>query len=203
MTDIPQEILDKYRDWNVSEGIDWWDTTIEQFVEDMAEKGIITDTEKVWFRGFWSQGDGACFAGSLDTMKFFAAHPDVLEGFPNHKHMIEVGGDDFSIQVKQDGRYSHEYTMSLTLMYDVDLEDHFDTDTALGKWAYEQHDKGIDDELHDFEDAVLEIVRGYAKTLYKNLEEEYEYLTSDEAVKEAIEANELWTPEEEDECEVA
>jgi hypothetical protein len=195
MTDIPQEVLDEHRDCNVHD--EWWDSTIEGFIEDMEEKGISTDAEHVFFSGFWCQGDGASYAGSINVPKFFAAHPEILEPFPHHAHMIRVGGDDFSIQIKQDGRYNHEFTMSLVLLYDVNLYDYFDTDTALGQWAYEQLDKGVDDELSDFEDAVLEVVRGFAKQLYRDLEQEYEYLTSDEAVKEAIEANGWWTPEQE------
>lgn len=196
MTDIPQEILDKYRDWNVSEGIDWWDTTFEKFVEDMAAKGIQTDTEKVWFRGFWSQGDGACYKGYIETRKFLDAHPHLREEFPHHAALNALDEAEPQFSIEKSGSYTHEFTMSLTMLHDVDTEQHFNMDEPLGAHAHKHLDDGINSELEGLEESVLEIVRGYAKTLYENLEEEYEYLTSDEAVKEAIEANDLWTPDE-------
>ncbi len=42
----------------------------------------------------------------------------------------------------------------------------------------------------DAEDIVTEALRDLARWLYRQLEREYEYLTSDEAVDEAIAANE-------------
>lgn len=42
----------------------------------------------------------------------------------------------------------------------------------------------------DAEDAVSEALRDLARWLYRRLEREYDYLSSDEAVDETIEANE-------------
>jgi len=196
---VPEAVLDKHRSINTDD--DWWECTIEQFVEDMKQKGIDTDAKQVSFRGFWSQGDGASFTGSLNLTRFFAAHPDLLESFPHHKRMLDLGGyDDFSIEVGRNSSvYYHEHTMSLTIMYGVDLDTCFDRDTALGEWAFQDLDKGLDAEILEFEEAVLDLMRDYARELYRSLREEYEGLTSDEAVAEAIEANELWSPDEDEE----
>jgi hypothetical protein len=48
----------------------------------------------------------------------------------------------------------------------------------------------------NFEKDCAEILRGYMDDIYRDLEKEYDELTSDEAVREAIIANELYDPEE-------
>lgn len=198
--EIPQHVIDKYRDAEVDEG--WWEPTMEQFIELMKEKGIETDLSCVHFSGFWSQGDGARFTGSVDVSKFFAAHPDLLDSFPYHKQMLEVGGyDDFGITIgSNDSRYFHEYTMNVAVLYDVDLEDHFDMDTPLGEWAHKELDRGLDAETAQFQEDVLDLVRDYARKLYRDLEAEYEHLTSDETVIEFIKDNDLYHPDEDEEA---
>jgi hypothetical protein len=78
------KLLEECRDVNVE--YDWWDGLFEDFVEQLTEIGITVDTHEVklmngktrqdpniYFSGFWSQGDGACFAGSVsDWPKFLA-----------------------------------------------------------------------------------------------------------------------------------
>lgn len=78
------ELLEKYRNVNVE--YDWWDNLIEDFAEQLAEVGITVSTHEVklmngktrqdpniYFSGFWSQGDGACFEGYVsDWPKFLA-----------------------------------------------------------------------------------------------------------------------------------
>ncbi len=54
----PKDLIDKYRDVLVGHG-DWYESVYEHFKEMMSVIGIRVD--KVYFSGFWSQGDGACF----------------------------------------------------------------------------------------------------------------------------------------------
>lgn len=79
------KLLEEYRNVNVE--YDWWDGLFEGFVEQLTEIGITVDTHEVklmsgktrqdlsiYFSGFWSQGDGACFEGHVsDWPKFLAA----------------------------------------------------------------------------------------------------------------------------------
>lgn len=71
-------LLEKHRNTNIKH-VEWWDGVYEQFVESCTEKGIRVDTHdvqtvggktiakpSVYFSGFWSQGDGACFEGRVD-----------------------------------------------------------------------------------------------------------------------------------------
>jgi hypothetical protein len=47
---------------------------------------------------------------------------------------------------------------------------------------------------------LVQLFKDLANWLYRQLETEYEYLTSDEAVVESLEANEIEEEKEEDEC---
>ena len=53
-------LLEKYRYINV-EFDKWWDCVESDFKEDMLLVGI--DVDRIFFSGFSSQGDGACFVG--------------------------------------------------------------------------------------------------------------------------------------------
>jgi hypothetical protein len=67
------------------------------------------------------------------------------------------------------GRYYHEYCMAISVTRDSPT------------WQ---------DMTADAEETVMEALRDLARWLYRQLEREYDYLTSDEAVDEAIVANE-------------
>ena len=130
-------------------------------------------------RGFWSQGDGASYEGSYTYARGAAravrAHApkdaelhaiaDALAGV-QRPNFYQLGAD-----IRQSGRYCHEYTMAI----------HVERDSP----AWQDMTDGADT-------AVIEALRDLARWLYRQLELEYNYLTSDEAVDETIYANE-WT----------
>lgn len=182
-------ILDKHRDINTD--YNWWDHAYENFKVDMEAKGI--EVDQMYFSGFWSQGDGASFTGRIRDWPGFEEHHKVGL-LPIHiEHLADWGAANISTG----GNYSHSGTMRLT--YEVpwpnDIEDeHF----IESFWPHK-------DELRlavcmsefckldyvSFEEGVIEACRDHADQLYKDLEEEYEYLTSDEAVLDTMEANEM------------
>ena len=78
-----EKLIDKHRDVNVD--YEWWDYTHENFKEQMKEIGV--HVEKIYFSGFYSQGDGACFDGRVaDWPKFLeaAGKPELLEHAIEH-----------------------------------------------------------------------------------------------------------------------
>ena len=68
MESVSERTIDKYRHINV-DGIDWWEYIENEFIESMELVGI--DVSKIYFSGFWSQGDGACFDGRIGNTKLF------------------------------------------------------------------------------------------------------------------------------------
>lgn len=186
-----QELLDKYRDINVDFG-DWSDSVIENFKERVLEYGI--DCERVYYTGFYSQGDGACFDGYVrDQQKF-------LDTLTNNDQQVYTGirallksgeCDAFLSSWSRLGQHNHEYCLHHTLDFDG-LENNlpWGAPEFLEEVA-ETLDLKADKELDELEDSIREFVRDLCKELYKELENAYEFLTSDEMVAEAIEANDL------------
>lgn len=194
-----EQLIEKYRDINAYDN--WYDSIYESFRDDMLLHGIKVD--EIHFSGFWSQGDGACFEGSVYDWEVFLQSI----GY-NNPALIQLSADSWFTKVSHKGHYYHENCTS------------FDHD-----WHLPKPDGNLDDELFidyysrylpddvrgmvwlsmlktvDYDklmEAVEDAFRDHMRTLYRTLEAEYEYLTSDEAVWEAIVANELDTqPQEE------
>ena len=179
-------LLEKYRYINV-EFHDWWGCVEEDFKQDMKEVGIQVD--KVYFSGFWSKSDGACFAGSMSdgALKYLDHHHK--DQFPMIRKLIEAGGGVYAY-CKHDGRYYHEYCTSFWTDNDrfVGI---LECPTEFQEQVAEQWDDLLTNEMADLEEAITNQWRTYMKEVYRNLEEEYDYLTSDDEVWATIEANEL------------
>lgn len=164
------------REWFREAGADeqWWS---ESTIEDAKQIGPLLgfDVDNIYFSGFWSQGDGACFEG---TYRYKADAVEALKGYaPQDKVLLGIaealvsGCKDIDYaQIKHRGHYYHENSMDVSVDYREGLPE--DADVS-GQY-----------------DVLNECVSGFAKWIYRRLEEEYEYINSDEQVEEAIRANE-------------
>jgi hypothetical protein len=183
---IADKTLDKYRNINV-EHIDWWDSTRDMFKEDMKEQGIYVI--QMYFSGFWSQGDGACFDGQLDDVPLFIEKNFKPDDYPMIRKLLGSGGT-VTFNVSHNGHYYHENSTSFSI--DADRLEHcIKIPTDFHEQIVEQWDMELDNEIVDFEKQSVEIFKNHMRTLYRTLAEEYDYLTSDEAVKETVIANDL------------
>jgi hypothetical protein len=190
---IADKTLDKYRNINV-EHIDWWDSTRDMFKEDMKEQGIYVI--QMYFSGFWSQGDGACFDGQLDDVPLFIEKNFKPDDYPMIRKLLG-GGGTVTFSVSHNGHYYHENSTSFSI--DADRLEHcIKIPTDFHEQIVEQWDMELDKEIVDFEKQSIEIFKNHMRTLYRTLEKEYDYLTSDEAVKETIIANDLQEIEDDD-----
>ncbi len=201
----------KAREWWRDGGLDydWWDSTYEDAVTIAALFGleIKTSIEKyhvmgrggkpgtdrqrvrthIMFTGFWSQGDGACFegryeykAGALKAVKSYAPLDKKLHEIVRELQAAQKAARNrIKLDIRHaDNHYVHERTMSMEL----DAECDFDSrgrELPQEKWI-----------TNDQRKAVAEALIRFANWIYRRLEEEHEYLTSDEAVAETITANE-------------
>lgn len=183
-------LIERYRDINVDFD-DWFDYIYDHFIEDMKAKHIVAENPQ--FSGFWSQGDGASFTGyvsSADT-KTFIEDNGLAGDFPAVMRLLEHGGTFTIMFIRGSNRhYVHENTVHA----DISYADNFvhvlssDTfrDTIITAW-----DRELDGEYTRLAEAVTTILRDHCRDLYDRLKKEYDYLTSDEAVWEAIIANDL------------
>jgi len=184
--EVSDELLEKYRHFNV-EHIDWWDCVYESSKERMSEQGIlVTD---IYFSGFCSQGDGACFEGWIENTPLFLEKHCKPDEYPLIRKLLASGGT-CSINSEHRGHYYHENCTTFDVIADQ-LWRVLPMPTEFHEQIVEEWDKMLEYELQDFEKESVEIFKRYMRELYRELEQEYDYLTSDEAVKESIIANDL------------
>ena len=180
------QLIEKYRYFNVECGA-WWDYTYDQFFERMLKQGIrVTD---IYFSGFYSQGDGACFEGFIEDTKKFLATNFKPDEYPMIRKLLEHGGD-VKFRCQHSGHYYHENSVAFDIDNDIfgyvlPITTDFHDQIVLA-W-----DEALSLEMEEFTKDSKEIFRRHMRDLYRELEQEYDHLTSDEAVWEAIEANEL------------
>lgn len=159
--EMKEKVLEKYRDINVDyDG--WWDFVYEDHQQTLAESGF--NNPKMSFSGFWSQGDGASFSADVDVAKWLKKNK-LANKYRKVLNAYEKG--DFSLDITKSGRYEHSGTMdykSYNMMDD-----------------YEQGE--------EVAEMILKDARQKADKLYKDLEENYEDMTSDEQVAETLKAN--------------
>ena len=185
------ELIDKYRYINVDLD-DWHEYIIEGFIERMSALGIPLDIEDILFSGFCCQGDGASFTCYIDGDDFdtFARIHDLYTDDPVIAAAYRAGCDPY-IKVRRNGHhYCHENTVSAE--FGVEYE-------FCNLAAYEGNDfmeviaEQMDTKLYhlDIDGHITEILRGYMRELHSELWEAYDADTSDEAVWEAIQNNNL------------
>ena len=188
-----QTAIDGNRYWNVQD-FDWWDSSYEYFAEAAGLFGLdIRQTRKslmdgtfrydptIFFSGFSSQGDGACFEGEYSYKK--GAIKATKQALPTDSYLLRLVRDLQALQqrnfyqltatVKHRGHYNHSGCMDITV------------DRADGK-AFSGGD----------EESLKQLFRDFADWIYSHLEKEYDYLTSDESVAESLSANEIEFTEE-------
>lgn len=171
-------------------GDDWFECVYEDFERICEILGVRLKTVPVrlygggtrqkpciWFSGFWSQGDGACFEGQYSYAK--AASRELRSQAPKDGVLHRIADILQSIQrgnfyqlradIAHRDRYNHEYSMDISV----------ERDSPSGQ-----------NMMPGAEEAIIEVLRHLARWLYRQLEREYEYLTSDDIVDEAIAVNE-------------
>jgi hypothetical protein len=105
------------------------------------------------------------------------------------RKLLEHGGEIYA-QCKHRGPYYHQNCTEFWLDANT-LTGIVDQPTEFHTTIVEQWQEQLDDEVNEFEKDIIEQWRTYMGDLYRKLEAEYDYLVSDEAVWETIEANEL------------
>jgi len=193
------ELLDKYRTINVDWG-DWWKDTQDCFKEDMKDYGI--DVDEIQFSGFWNQGDGASFTGCVtDVDKFFKKFIED-DAYPFIRRLRAMDGEfNIAFQRHSFSNYSHENTVSAEIGGDYlhqvcNFKNNDFREAVIDVW-----DEKLELEVEEFEKEATDILRDLCRDLYSRLEQEHDYLTSDEAVAESIKANDLEVEEEDSDSE--
>lgn len=130
----------------------------------------------IYYSGFSSQGDGACFEGrytykkgALKAVKEYAPQDETLQRIA--KDLQDAQRKVFysaAATVKHRGHYYHEGCMAI----DVDM------DSRIGQATFTEA-----------ENAIIEAFRDFARWIYRQLEREWDHMNSNETVDETIVAN--------------
>lgn len=187
--ELSDSAKEKAREWFRAGALDfdWWDAVYDD-AANIADKigidlrqrqaklmgGGTRNEPSIFFSGFSSQGDGACFEGEYRYRKGSAKN--VKSYAPQDAELHRIASELADIQrrhlygitatVKHVGRYSHENSTEI----DVDF----------GAMEYNA----------ETADAVAELLRDFMRWIYRQLEREYEWRMSDECVDDDIENNE-------------
>jgi hypothetical protein len=201
-----QKAIEKHDDINVD--YNWWEDSINLFCEDMLELyGVDVESKDVQFTGFYSQGDGASFTGEVEDEKKFIekalemGDDDYLDMGERKEHEKEfddllndlgsLGYDmrerlkpeNILIRFKRDpgSRYSHENTVHA----DVEAED------TPESWEEDKEfdNSDFNDWMRNLETRCTVWLRRECGKLYSQLEDEYDELRSEEAIKDTLIAN--------------
>lgn len=161
--------------------LDYFRSTVDSLssdcvIEDATMVGAYLgiSVNKVYYSGFSSQGDGACFVGNYIYQK--GAPKLIKSNCPKDTTLQRIAKELQALQkrngyalkatVKHRGHYYHEHCT------DIDVTRTDDKDVS-------ENDA----------DELQAILRVFMKWIYKSLEQDYYYQCSEEAIKETIDAN--------------
>lgn len=204
--ELSDRAKEKARDWyrEASNHDEWWDSVYEDAIRMAEILGIEIDYRshpgrngrsgwkepKIWFSGFSSQGDGACWEGTYrytpgalkklqnEAPAFYADETGARSAIPSNVELHRIAKGMQEVQRR------HFYRLTATSTH----RGHYN---HSGCMSIEVSD--IDDpyrDIGDAEDEVKELLRDFADWVYRGLEEEYRWLNSDEQVDESILCNE-------------
>lgn len=208
------QLIEQHHDINVE--YEWWDSTYDDFVRICEILGITLDTRAhrtmgggtvhrplINFSGFWSQGDGASWsgfyractweAGWLHRVPTYDEAPAKIREYCDDKELHRIADELCFLARIYYPAYAHIGSNSLYC--------HSGTMNLSGSEPMDGHDDDYAEEVHEHVETTLtDLFRDLADWLYRQLEQEYDYLTSDEAVWDTIQASGLDELEEEEEA---
>ena len=175
LDELTEDAKETAREWYRGGALDyeWYESVYEDAKTIAGLMGINID--KIYFSGFSSQGDGACFEGNYSYAK--QSVKKVMEYAPQDKNLHRIVKALYQLQkinfyqleahVKHSGHYYHEFCTRIDVSYLCGRYTHIDTAEEL-----------------------TELLRDFMHWIYRQLETEYDYLLSDESVDETIKINE-------------
>lgn len=166
--ELQETILNNYRDINV-EDVNIYENN-DTHMQNLADKGFLNPT--VYYDLSCCQGNGACFVCSEFELNLLLEDLEI-----KHKTwLINIIKNYCEIELKTNhlaNFYTHENTVNFNII------------------TYFQKDyKNIEKAIETIEKHIEKIRLEACKELYKNLTNDYDFLRSDEQVKETLIANE-------------
>lgn len=188
--ELKEKIIEKHRDINVDYP-DWSDFILDYFKEELDRAGI--DNPEILYSGFYSQGDGLSFTSRWINLEKLMEYTHANEKYPGIFQALKDGRLDYSCYIERTGAYHYVHGRSATLI--IDSVDNL-YDDEKDEEAYFTLENILNKELDDLKDYLNQWREDTCSDFYYKLEKEFEYLCSDEAVIETIQANEYYFDDE-------
>jgi hypothetical protein len=144
---------------------DWWEFVYEDWKEKLGALGF--EDVEINFSGFWNQGDGASFTASVDLEKWIKAGK---QGNQYRLTLNAIGRGDVDSTVGIKRTSSHYY--------------HYSTVSCESIQSYADLSPILEGQLEAIAEGITEHVRDLSKEIYRDLEAEYEGLTSEDYIAE-------------------
>jgi hypothetical protein len=187
--ELDDRAKERARDWYREGAFDyeWWDCVFDDAKQCLALAGF--NVQKIYFSGFSSQGDGACFEGGwiasraqpVKAMKQHTPKDKDLHAIAAEARAIAKLRSDASMSVKQRGHYSHSGCTEFSVYCERDSDD---VSRTTAEWDARGKEDGA------IEERVIEMSRDAMNWIYRQLEREHDYMNADEQVDDTIRANE-------------
>ena len=176
--EVQSRVINDLSDINTD--YEWYDGEFAYWKEKLEEFGFMTP--EIFFSGFCSQGDGACFnCKSIDlekAWKFFKIDMAKQDNWIHRK-----------LQVHEAWLYDYLYNYVTFEIQCVNSRYSHENSQTVCSYCYKPVSGVLDKFYTEFEDWLEDFRRGLCMEIYRNLEDEYNHLISEDAVKDTILAN--------------
>lgn len=171
------------RDINVDSDF-WHECVIEDRTAKLIDYGF--EGVKIYFSGFFSQGDGTCFIATLDNegLLKFLTKEKTLSKYPTLVKALKTPTIYVNIKITHSDRYYHAYSTSIEDY--TEMQDNSELESKLLQ-EYTEWNKTFFD--RDARNGRIGWYIDECEDIYKHLRTEYEYQTEDYAIIETIQAN--------------
>lgn len=207
--ELSDDAKEKAREWWIEGSDDDWQFEQEWVYDDVKTVAALLgiDIDKIWYTGFWSQGDGACFDGTYSYKKGWRkalldhlgdidektiakfrtqewTDKMIADYIKERKRLLAIGQDlqdiqkKYFYQIHSRTKHSGHYYHE----YCTTITNFIEEEDGWG--GYEKALILADDEAMD------EALRSFMRYIYTRLEETYDWMCEEEQVAEAINANE-------------
>lgn len=183
-----QKALVEFADFNIID--DWFTFNLESFSELGKLLGLTIPVKDIYFRGFYSQGDGSAFNAAVDL-------PELLKAIKSEEWKKEFPNTGLELNLPDvDSR-----VIKLILTCKIDLiatveksRGFYAVDACITDELPQRRTRylHLEAELDKLAKWLQDFAELFNRFLYKSLESEYDYLTTEAAIIESIKANDYY-----------
>lgn len=172
---IREKVINQLSDINID--FDWYADELTYWKNKLRLFGFMES--RIYFSGFESQGDGACFdCKCIDiekAWKYFKADMKRQNGWTYRK-----------IKTHEDWLFDYLYNYVMFEIQCLNSRYCHENSQAISSYSYRPTNGLLDRFYTEFEEWLENFRRGLCDQIYRELSDEYEYLISDTAIKETI-----------------